>query len=139
MAMGRIGALSSIMPLGMGLDLPTEGDMRGRGMTSTTNPEDSRRAEETPHDVFVRQVRDALASLHDLPYLRSHPLAGPDSLLSGVNPNERARLLQQHLLEAIEELRPSADGNGNEGRALRRYEMVRLRYVDGLAGRERRT
>jgi hypothetical protein len=46
-------------------------------------------------DVFVRQVRDALENLHDLPYLQTHALAGR---AGGSSPSGRA------LRRALEEV-----------------------------------
>ena len=44
-------------------------------MKSVTSPEARVLPEDAALDLLVRQVRDALASLYDLPYLQSHSLA----------------------------------------------------------------
>ena len=88
------------------------------------DPKGNVRPEEAEAELFVRQVKDALASLHDLPHLQSHPLAA--RLLprpSTTEPTAQARLLQQRLLDAIEHLRPVS---------VRLYDLLRLRYVEGL-------
>ena len=68
---------------------------------------------------------DALADLHDPVALRKHPLArrsGPSSL-------------QAELTAAIEALRPSPEVNTAD-RAWRRYQLLRLRYVEALDATE---
>jgi predicted ATPase len=73
-----------------------------------------------PDPVLTRQVRDAIAHLHDLPYLQTHPLAGR---LGG------GRGLQRALTEVVEELsgRPRDDARGG-----RIGPLLHLRYVEAL-------
>ncbi|HEY3081959.1 MAG TPA: AAA family ATPase [Chloroflexota bacterium] len=68
-------------------------------------------------DAFVRQVRDVLEHLHDLPYLQTHPLA---ARAGGSAPSGRA--LQRALQEV---LGPLVGG--------RIAELLRLRYAEALA------
>jgi predicted ATPase len=73
-------------------------------------------------------VRDALRHLHDPVYLRNHRLA--DVLSVEVGPPSRGTRLHQLLLDAIAALHP---GSGSiDARALRRQELLRLRYVEAL-------
>jgi predicted ATPase/Tfp pilus assembly protein PilF len=68
-------------------------------------------------DAFVRQVRDALENLHDLPYLQTHPLAARAGA-----PAPSGRALRRALEEVL-----GALGTG------RIPELLRLRYVEALA------
>ena len=73
-----------------------------------------------PRDVFARQVRDALAHLHDLPHLQTAALARqvpPDRRLAGPDtpggarapePSSTGKALQRRLLAALAVLRPEA-------------------------------
>src|SRR5947209_18219078 len=90
---------------------------------------------------FDRQVRDALAHLYDLPYLRSHLLArylvdGQPGRTSGMASGaaESAKALRRSLLEAIEQLRPGGGfGSGPAAaRTARRHQLLVLRYVEAL-------
>jgi non-specific serine/threonine protein kinase len=63
-----------------------------------------------------RRVRDALAHLHDLPYLQTHPLAARAG---------GGKALQRDLVDTIAAL----DG----GRAGRLHRLLVLRYADALA------
>jgi predicted ATPase len=84
--------------------------------------------QDPPLDLEVA-VREVLDHLHDLPYLQTHPLT------RWLGARRRSRLvgraLQRELLEGIEALRPSVGTNG-ESRAWRSYEVLHLRYVEGL-------
>jgi ATP/maltotriose-dependent transcriptional regulator MalT len=77
---------------------------------------------------FQKEVKRALTHWHDLDYLGDCPLARrllPDGSLSA---EERGRLLQQFLREAIERLRPSkALGNESLDRA---YYFLTYRYIN---------
>ena len=70
---------------------------------------------------FDRQVRGALAHLHDLPYLQTHPLGGL-----------RGRELRARLVEAVELLKARPGADGSAGRVQR---LLALRYVDALDSR----
>ena len=73
-----------------------------------------------PRDVFARQVRDALAHLHDLPHLQTAALAlqvppdrrpaGPDTPggARAPEPSSTGKALQRRLLAALAVLRPEA-------------------------------
>ena len=69
------------------------------------------------------QVRDALAHLYDPVHLQTHPLAAP---LGG------ARTLRKSIEEAVDALKPPRDGRPRPG-AVRRYELLRLRYLEAEA------
>jgi non-specific serine/threonine protein kinase len=76
---------------------------------------------------FGRRVTDALAHVHDLPYLQSHPLAA--GLSDGGEMAGRA--LQRVLLSAIDSLAP---GRGSPARAGGlAHRALELRYVEALA------
>src|SRR5262249_45695667 len=80
-----------------------------------------------------RQVRDALLHLHDVPYLRSHPLARSafgQAKARHTNPGED---LQRALLDAIEALGPTAT-SGHRGE--RSHMILALRYVESLGAAE---
>jgi len=100
----------------------------------------------TPEDAFNRQVRDALAHLHDLPYLQTHPLtrfigtipgptaADPKDAVTRRSAPQTCRAgaaLQQRLLAAIDTLRPRS-GDRAGAKAARRHQVIALRYVEGL-------
>src|SRR5581483_3589029 len=79
---------------------------------------------------FGRQVREALAHLHDLAYLRAAPVAralthGPPGRVSA------GREVQARLLDAIAALRP--EPGPSAGAAWRGYELLRLRYIEALS------
>jgi predicted ATPase len=78
---------------------------------------------------FTRQVRDALASLHDTPRLQSHPLA-LRLAAAGAGSEARGRALRQLLVEALEALqathRPPRTGSYQPG------ALMQLRYVEAL-------
>ena len=80
------------------------------------------------------QVRDALAHLHDLPYLQRHPLAMHVRTASNDSVQRAARRLQADLTEAIHALAPAPGGGAGRAstRAVRRHRVMALRYLDGL-------
>lgn len=71
----------------------------------------------------ARDLRRAVARLHDLPYLRTQPLARHYAAAS--RPGEA---LRRALLAAIDDLRPSHDG----ATGSRRHDVIRLRFVEAL-------
>src|SRR2546430_592 len=75
-----------------------------------------------------RQVHDALARLHDVGYLQTHPFAERLRLAAGESAGRAGRAVRQTLLEAIEALRPGAPATAE---ARRRHEILRLRYAEG--------
>ena len=81
---------------------------------------------------LVRQVRDALASLYDLSHLQTHPLARLQPRRLTTSPANSAQLLQQRLLDAIEQLRTASEDPAAPERVARRYDLLRLRYIEGL-------
>jgi predicted ATPase len=82
-----------------------------------------------PATQLARQLRDALAHLHDPAYLQTHPLsravAGP-----AMDHAQRGRALRRWLLDAVEALQP-VDAAA-QPHARRSYELLRLRYVEAL-------
>lgn len=74
------------------------------------------------------ELRDALAHLHDLPYLQTHPLAAG---LAVGRSSTAGRALHARLVEAIEALRPP-NGADPRSHAWRGYRILRLRYVEAL-------
>ena len=104
-----------------------------------------------PRDAFARQVRDALAHLHDLPHLQTSPLARQSpparhaerpAATNGVGapgPLSTGKALQRRLLAALAELGPQ--GVEAPGPGVRRPAppAVRTRRSEDLrrAGRRR--
>ncbi len=82
-----------------------------------------------PQD-FVRQVADALAHLHDVPHLQTHPLSRRLASRGG-STEGLGRALQQALLDAIEGLR-SARRSPPPERSGRVHRLLVLRHIDGL-------
>jgi predicted ATPase len=80
---------------------------------------------------FGRHVREALHHLHDVVYLQTHSL----SRLAAGEPTARSsqpgKALQRAILETIEALKP-ADAAQLAGRNGRTYQLLTLRYVEGL-------
>lgn len=84
-----------------------------------------------PSEEFVEQLAEAYERLYDIVYLRGHPLA---SVLRGdqaTSPKQRAWQLHQMLLDTIEDLDPGPSAPPFS-RAWRRYQLMVLRYSDGL-------
>lgn len=84
---------------------------------------------------FEDLVRDALLHLYDPAYLQTHPLARLVDLPPGHPLVLRGKRLMQVLLETIEALRPAA-GTASDSRAWRSYQILELRYVEGLSAAE---
>jgi predicted ATPase len=83
-------------------------------------------------DVGVaRQLHDALAHLHDPAHLQTHPLADLARRERGASKEGAGRALRQALLDAIGVLRPSPT-DVSAAPAGRRYQILTLRYVEGL-------
>src|SRR5438128_2505009 len=101
--------------------------MATRSASTDSGPNEMKRV-----SAFLDDVRDALGSLYDLPYLQSHRLARHLPSESGSGSNARGRMLQSRLLEAIEQLRPELESGAVGRRAVRRYDLIRLRYGEGL-------
>ncbi len=80
-------------------------------------------------EVFAEQVHDAFAHLHDLPHLRTHPLA---KLLAPAGSTLPPAGLRGMLLAAVEQLRPPADAP-RQSTAWRRYRYLQLRYLEGAS------
>jgi predicted ATPase len=82
-------------------------------------------------DRFERQVRDALAHLHDPTYLQTHPLASAAARGPGAPSPVAARALRRDLLDAVEALSPGSAGRVGAD-AGRRHRVLLLRYVEAL-------
>jgi predicted ATPase len=84
-----------------------------------------------PSEDFVRQVRDSLRHLHDRARLQIHPLATLASPQTDRRAPGRGKRLQDDLNQAIEALRPDP-GVPDDSPAVRRYQLLARRYVEGL-------
>jgi non-specific serine/threonine protein kinase len=82
--------------------------------------------------VPVSQVREALARLHDLPYLQTHPLA---RRLPATAPHRPAgELLHRALVDALAALSaPAAAGAASRARI---HRLLELAYLEGLPARQ---
>ena len=83
------------------------------------------------HSGFEREVRDALAHLHDPGHLQSHFLNRFLKADASARPSSAGRALRQSLLDAVESLKPTADPPPSR-HASRTYQILRLRYVEAL-------
>ena len=92
---------------------------------AAASPPAARQASAVPPE----RVRDALAHLYDPGHLQTHPLA---ALLGGSDRANRGRALRHALLDAVEALKPSREGKPGP-KALRLYQLLKRRYVDGLS------
>jgi len=80
---------------------------------------------------FERQVRDALARLHDPTYLQTHPLTRVIRPSPSPGAAGSGGFLHGALLESIESLRP--DSRLSTRSVLRRrHQILELRYARGL-------
>ena len=79
-------------------------------MPNTTDNQGNVVPEQTGPKLLVRQVRNALASFYDLPYLQSHPLARLLPRPSRSGPTSLGQMLQHQLLDGIKRLQPVLDG-----------------------------
>jgi CheY-like chemotaxis protein len=83
---------------------------------------------------FTTQVADAYNHLYDLVYLRTHPLAEMITPAADVALKKKAWLLHDLLLELIEELDPGFHAPA-DGREMRRYRLLSMRYSDGCSSK----
>lgn len=97
--------------------------------TQRTFAHSQERTSDHAHADIGRLARDALRHLHDPIYLRTHPLtdlfAEPDTSAS-----VKGKRLHQLLLDVIVALRP--ESSARDARALRRHDLLTLRYVEAL-------
>ena len=91
-------------------------------MTQTTN--------ETPPEIWIDQVKDALEHLYDLAHLQHHPLLQEISA-GRTSTNTIAQRLRTRLVDAIEALNPGKDTPFRAPHA-RIYNLLTLHYVDKL-------
>lgn len=89
------------------------------------------KAKRSEESSLEREVRDALGYLYGVPYLATHPLAGRLGIRGSVHPSQVGQQLQARLLEALEGLHPPP-GQPEPPLLLRRYELMRLRYVEAM-------
>jgi hypothetical protein len=82
--------------------------------------------------VREREVRDALAHLHDLPYLQTHRLAGLVPRGTDGRAETAGKALQRWLFLALDELKARPPG----GELARGHRLLARRYLDGLATAE---
>lgn len=82
------------------------------------------------HD-FATYVADAYQNLYDLVYLRTHPLISVILRDEELSLKERGWKLHQMLLSAVEELAPGPN-TPPFSHAWRRYQLLTLRYIEGL-------
>ncbi len=80
-------------------------------------------------ETFRREIEIALSHLRDVVRLRTMELGA--LLLPGVPQGQRGWDLSGYLLQAVQKLRP-AEGAGDDW-PCRRYELLALRYVNGLS------
>lgn len=87
-----------------------------------------------PPKEFIEQVKDALEHLYDFPYLSNHPLGQTDPTTQRANelPGQQ---LRKTLLVAIESLNPQI-GTPFRSPQTRLYDLIRLRYVEGMTIQE---
>ncbi len=85
-------------------------------------------------EAFVAQVADAFAHLYDLVYLRTHPLADLVAPEADMQAKKKAWRLHDVLLELIEELDPGYNAPP-DGREMRRYRLLCMRYSEGMASK----
>lgn len=78
---------------------------------------------------FAAHLDEALAHLYDYPGLQTNPLAR--ALVPDAGGEPRGRVLQRVILEAIQELRPSAAVSPHSI-AWRKYRYLSLRYAEAL-------
>lgn len=86
-------------------------------------------AETLNREEFARQVREALTRLYDVPYLQNHRLA---RMVPSSGRDAVGKALQSALREAIETLR-SGEIPASGARTGRSYELLRMRFQDGLS------
>lgn len=140
---GAARRIWSVVPLCVAM-LTTEGvTFNGRGANHGTRwaisgphiwPAESHpppwyNADMVDRTTFFEHVRDAFAHLHDLSYLRRHPLA---RLLAGADKTLYGDGLRRVLLDAIEQLKPPPDAP-SDSVSWRRYRYLRLRYLNGAS------
>ncbi|NPV08507.1 MAG: response regulator [Anaerolineae bacterium] len=88
-----------------------------------------------PPREFAKQVRNALARLHDTAHLQRHPLLRllvPSEL---TDPRVRAQYLREAIVQAIGELRPPARVSPHDP-AYRPYGILRHRFMEGMEAEE---
>jgi CheY-like chemotaxis protein len=82
-----------------------------------------------PPETFVKQVKDALEHLYDLPTLQRHPLARGDGLGTETSDEMAGQHLRRELADAIEALNPGEDVPFRAPHA-RLYNVLVLHYLE---------
>ena len=93
-------------------------------------PPNVRQASDRHGDTLVRQIHDALTHLDDPSHLQRHPLTTWLPATPGKQ-DAAGKALSRFLVAGIEALRPN-DDTASTSHAWRGYQVLRLRYVDGL-------
>lgn len=86
-----------------------------------------------PED-FAAQVADAYLHIYDIVYLRTHALAEIVTPQTDVRAKKKAWQLHDVLLGLIEELDPGEHAPA-DGREMRRFRLLAMRYGDGLSSK----
>ncbi len=85
-------------------------------------------------DDFAAQVADAYLHIYDIVYLRTHPLAEIVTPQPDVRAKRKAWQLHDVLLALIEELDPGEQAPA-DGREMRRFRLLAMRYGEGLSSK----
>lgn len=84
---------------------------------------------------FIKQVKDALKHLYDLPRLQRHSLVQVSDPFTERPTESPGQQLRRDIIAAIESLSPGADVPFRAPRA-RLYNVLHLHYVEGMTIRE---
>ncbi len=90
--------------------------------------------DESP-EAFIKQVRDALKYLYDLPHLQRHALAQASDPSSGRPAESPGQQLRRDIIAAIESLSPGP-GVPFHAPHARLYNVLHLHHVEGMTVRE---
>lgn len=96
---------------------------------------DGQHEPEAVPEAFIGRVKDALEHLYDLSYLQHHPLAQKNGAAPGSLSEIASQQLRREVAAAIEALNPGA-GVPFLAPHARLYNLIRLRYVEGMTVRE---
>jgi CheY-like chemotaxis protein len=88
-----------------------------------------------PPEGFIKQVKDALKHLYDLPHLQRHPLAQVSDPSMERPTESPGQQLRRGIIAAIESLSPGPGVPFHAPRA-RLYNVLHLHYVEGMTIRE---
>jgi CheY-like chemotaxis protein len=85
------------------------------------------------YEQFLQLVQDALNNLYDSPHLKQHALT--QLMTDDCEPAQRSQNMRRILLDAIGTLRPKP-GVPAQSVDWRNYQILELRYIEGLEPRE---